>query len=454
MDGNNDFYYEGWDAIERAWREGLTPDPLLTVSEWADKHRVLSSKAASEPGRWRTSRTPYLREIMDCLSPMSPIERVVFMKGAQVGGPLALDTPIPTPNGWSTMGELAVGDYVFAEDGLPTRVTGVSEVMTGRQCYSVEFDDGEVVVTDAPHRWPVLESSHSGPKRKTLTTADMVGNERWAGSKRWRYAIDTCQPVDLPDRMLPIHPYVLGLWLGDGSAWLNHLSVHEDDADIVDHLLTCGVDAVFRLPHWRKGKCANVVIDPTFKTLDEKGRPVASCGASIFSVRLRQLDLLDNKHIPAAYLRSSREQRLELVRGLMDSDGSIGADGKRCEFGNTNKRLIDGMLELLRSLGYKPSLYHAPAVRRVILGREMEQQTTWRISWTAYREEPMFRLARKVERMRSIEDGRPYKSRRRAIVAIRPVELGACALYLGRGSKSPVSVRSWMDSNPTTRSWA
>lgn len=81
----DELYYEGWDAIGRAWREGLTPDPLLTVSEWADKHRVLSSKAASEPGRWRTSRTPYLREIMDCLSPMSPIERVVFMKGAQVG---------------------------------------------------------------------------------------------------------------------------------------------------------------------------------------------------------------------------------------------------------------------------------------------------------------------------------------------------------------------------------
>ena len=82
----DEIFYEGWDAIERAWREGLTPDPLLTVSEWADKHRVLSSKAASEPGRWRTSRTPYLREIMDCLSPMSPIERVVFMKGAQVSG--------------------------------------------------------------------------------------------------------------------------------------------------------------------------------------------------------------------------------------------------------------------------------------------------------------------------------------------------------------------------------
>ncbi len=78
--------YEGAHEIERAWHEGLTPDPLLSVSAWADQHRMLSSKASAEPGRWRTSRTPYLREIMDCLSPASPIERVVFMKGAQVGG--------------------------------------------------------------------------------------------------------------------------------------------------------------------------------------------------------------------------------------------------------------------------------------------------------------------------------------------------------------------------------
>jgi phage terminase large subunit GpA-like protein len=80
------FEYEGAAAIERAWREGLTPDPLLTVSQWSDRFRMLSPKSASEPGRWRTERTPYLREIMDCLSPTSPVERVVFMKGAQIGG--------------------------------------------------------------------------------------------------------------------------------------------------------------------------------------------------------------------------------------------------------------------------------------------------------------------------------------------------------------------------------
>src|ERR671919_500322 len=78
--------YDGADAIERAWREGLKPDPLLTVSEWADRHRVLSQRASSEPGRWRTERTPYLKEIMDCLSPSSPVQRVALMKGAQIGG--------------------------------------------------------------------------------------------------------------------------------------------------------------------------------------------------------------------------------------------------------------------------------------------------------------------------------------------------------------------------------
>ncbi len=72
-------------TIEQAWRDGLKPDPLLTVSEWADQHRVLSQRASSEPGRWRTARTPYLKEIMDCLSPSSPIQRVAVMKGAQVG---------------------------------------------------------------------------------------------------------------------------------------------------------------------------------------------------------------------------------------------------------------------------------------------------------------------------------------------------------------------------------
>jgi len=79
------FAFEGVDALVGAWRDGLTPDPALTVSEWADRHRFLSPRASAEPGRYATSRTPYMRAIMDALSPANAARRIVFMKAAQVG---------------------------------------------------------------------------------------------------------------------------------------------------------------------------------------------------------------------------------------------------------------------------------------------------------------------------------------------------------------------------------
>lgn len=87
---NNNGYdgtlYDGSQTLEQAWFEGLKPDAFMTISEWSDEYRVLSPKSAAEPGLWRTERTPYLREIMDQLSPHKRAQRVVFMKGAQIGG--------------------------------------------------------------------------------------------------------------------------------------------------------------------------------------------------------------------------------------------------------------------------------------------------------------------------------------------------------------------------------
>ena len=80
-----DLAFDGAEDLLRAWREGLTPDPDFTVSAWADRHRILSPRGANEAGPWRTSRTPYLQELMDALSPRHPAQRVVFMKGSQLG---------------------------------------------------------------------------------------------------------------------------------------------------------------------------------------------------------------------------------------------------------------------------------------------------------------------------------------------------------------------------------
>jgi hypothetical protein len=81
-----------------------------------------------------------LNAIMDCLSPMSAVERIVFLKGAELGAPLARTAPIPVPSGWTTMGDLVPGDFVFAEDGRPCRVTGVSPVLLDRECLAIEFE--------------------------------------------------------------------------------------------------------------------------------------------------------------------------------------------------------------------------------------------------------------------------------------------------------------------------
>jgi hypothetical protein len=440
--------YDGAEAIERAWGDGLTPDPLLTVSEWADRYRVLSQRASSEPGRWRTDRTPYLRELLDALSPSSPYQRVVLMKGAQVGGPLALDTPLPTPAGWTTMGAVRVGDFLFDEQGQPCRVTGVSEVMTGRTCYRLTFDDEEQIVADGVHRWPVWDFTNDVPVRKLLRTDELFGRGLRIGhSKRYRFAVDCCRPIVLPEQDLILHPYVLGVWLGDGSSIMNHITVHEDDREIVEHLETYGVEAEFRLPHWRYGKGANVVIDPTFRTLNDHGVQ----HRSRFITRLRMLDVLGNKHVPAAYLRASHDQRLELVRGLVDSDGTISSDGKRCEFANADSKLVGALVELLRSLGYKPTIKWSPSRRRVFRDqRESQTLGHWRVSWTAYREEPMVRLSRKLDRMRSIDNGCPGRSQRRRIVKIELAPtVPLCCIEVDSPSRLYLCGKGWIPTHNT-----
>ena len=156
--------YEGCDELERAWREGLMPDPLLSVSEWADRHRMLSSKASAEPGRWRTSRTPYLKAIMDCLSPTSPVERVVFMKAAQLGatemgsnwiGYVIHHAPGPMMAVWPTV-EMAKRNSKQRIDPLIEESPALAELIaparsrdSGNTILAKEFRGGVLVMTGA-----------------------------------------------------------------------------------------------------------------------------------------------------------------------------------------------------------------------------------------------------------------------------------------------------------------
>ena len=138
----------------RAALRVLTPPPELTISDCADANRRLSSGACAEPGQWRTSRAEYQRGIMRAISDAGT-ETVVIMSSAQVGKALALDTPLPTPTGWTTMGGVQVGDTLFDETGAPCHVTAAIVVMLNRPCYRLRFSNGSSIIADADHLWAV-----------------------------------------------------------------------------------------------------------------------------------------------------------------------------------------------------------------------------------------------------------------------------------------------------------
>lgn len=261
------------------------------------------------------------------------IGRLIISLPPRHGKALALDTPIPTPSGWTTMGELKVGDLVFDEKGRPTRVMWVSPVWKDRPVYEVTTDDGDSIIADAEHEW-LVRLDRKWPVQHTKTTRYLA--ERTCSRKPM---VTNAWSLVLPERELPIDPYVLGVWLGDGNSRCARIT-----SSILDQSYT-------RAEIERAGYKTSTHADPT------------AFGVSDLQKKLRLNGLLKNKHIPDAYLRASREQRLSLLQGLIDTDGYVAKDGQ-VEFCSTNLRLAEGVSELVHSLGYKASIILGRAVLR------------------------------------------------------------------------------------------
>ncbi len=156
--------FEGSEELWQSWREGLKPDPLLTVSEWADRHRFLSPRASAEPGRYRTDRTPYMRAIMDALSPSHPARRIVFMKAAQVGATEAGNSWIgyvihhapgpmlsvqPTVELAKRFSRQRIEPLIAESPALRERVKPARARDAGNTVLSKEFPAGLLVITGA-----------------------------------------------------------------------------------------------------------------------------------------------------------------------------------------------------------------------------------------------------------------------------------------------------------------
>lgn len=309
--------------------------------------------------------------------------------GAEVynAAPLALDTEIPTPTGWVTMGDICVGDWVFDETGHPCRVTYVSPVMFDRECYDVVFDDGTVIVADADHRWQTgvyssgrslkgrnrdeFSNTRSGARTQSIyTTAEIKETLLYRGLKNHRIPI--AGVLDLPEISLPIGPYTLGVWLGDGRNNGGQIAFHHDDVKIADGIKDEGYEI----------------------SLHGDGRLLMF---TVLGLRtgLRLFDVLNNKHIPPIYLRSSAAQRMALLRGLMDTDGTCTTSGE-CRFTNRKKQLAEDVVELLCTLGFKPHLRE-----ETVTG-----DPHYVVSFKAYADTPVFTLQRKASRQKTKPDPR------------------------------------------------
>ncbi|MBK5946044.1 phage tail protein [Rhodobacter veldkampii DSM 11550] len=159
-----DLGFDGAEDILRVWRRGMRPDANLTVSEWADAHRWLSSRAAAEPGRYRTARAPYLREIMDALSPGHPAQRISFMKAAQVGAteagnnwigfvihhaPGPMLAVLPTVEMAKRTSRGRIDPLIEDSPALKERVQPARSRDAGNSMLSKEFPGGILVLTGA-----------------------------------------------------------------------------------------------------------------------------------------------------------------------------------------------------------------------------------------------------------------------------------------------------------------
>ena len=296
----------------------------------------------------------------------------------QTGKALALDTPIPTPTGWTTMEDVKIGDNILSPSGDNVSVTMKTETMYNHNCYKLYFDNGEEIIADADHLWEV-DSSYWRTGKKVIRSQEIYDrykskaqNKRGKGVQGSLY-IEKSKPINFIKNLLDIDPYLLGVWLGDGYSSDGRIIAHKDDYTFYKKRIDVEYER-------EDGNCIR------FKVKD-------------FRSKLKSYNLLKNKHIPQNYLRSSYEDRLELLRGLMDTDGSVTKNTRSFEFYQKNYDLILQVVELLSTLGIKSNIRH----------RKIKDNYYHTISFTT--EEQVFNLQRKLNNVDSQRSTRIQESR-------------------------------------------
>ena len=399
----------------------------MTYGEWICANTKLRGRPFSFEGY------EFQEAIVNDMSPDLAVK-----KPSQIGMALALSTPIPTPTGWTTMGEIQVGDIVFDEVGAQCIVECVSPVYIDHVCYKLTFDNGHSIIADANHRW-FVHSHHafkgdafytgagrppsgSGFAHEGVVTTQFMAEHFKVGGRN-RFSIPTTGALQTPITDLPVDPYFLGAWLGDGNTHASVITGHVDDIQALVPLLEMrGMECRFS-----SLKANAIQIQVSIPgTVRKQPQQVTNHPGKEFDTLARRLSLLglleQKKFVPDIYLRAEASVRLDVLRGLLDTDGSITKAG-RVSFSNTNSDLIAGFEELAVSLGFKThTRWRSPGKMTTLKNGQTicSKLFCGEVSFTAYAQDAVFLMPRKASRLKTT--GRKSETSSRRVVNVERVE--------------------------------
>ena len=305
-----------------------------------------------------------------------------------------LYSKVLTPNGFITMGEVKVGTKVIAGNGNVANVVGVYPQGL-KDIYEITFDDGSKCKCSDEHLWTVqnrcdrqYENRTGKHRTRTLQLKDMLKDLIIDSDCRANYSIDYVKPIDFKKKEYLLHPYVMGVLLGDGSLASKSPKLSTNDAEIIEKINELLPDG-YSLSHIRAYD---------YRIKGHEGNN--SKAGSLVTKALKEYGLFGKrsheKFIPECYMLGSKEQRLQLLRGLLDTDGTC--DKHTISYTTTSKELSTQIIDLVHSLGGYASIVENEA-RYIKNGEYVKCKNAFRVTIQFWKDSPcVFELTRHKEK--------------------------------------------------------
>lgn len=331
-------------------------------------------------------------------------KKIYDIQGARgFGKDLEENTLVHKENESVPIKDINIGDRIFGADGKLTTIIDKLHYSDQLQ-YRVTLSDGRTIECGGGHLWNVYRKSRTNRyDYLTIQLKDIYKDYLEGSREDSKYFIEMNKSLEYKQRVLPIDPYFFGLWLGDGNS--HNVGVTTMDEEVKEEIYKQAII-------WNKKVTINFGKYKTAPTYTlTNGRTGTKPGSNEILEEFRKLNVINNKHIPDIYLRSSTEQRMELLRGLMDSDGYC-SEGGAIEFTSSYEGIQETFIKLINSLG----------IRCKYTFKKTKCKDSLRFK--LFTDLPIFKLTRKLQYVNKYNSKYSITNRSRsAIVKIEPLEI-------------------------------